>query len=75
MKRARIIHGIVWAVITLAVITTVVIAWHAQGCGMKSLLLATAMYSAMGVGLWGCGDRSIRDLRLPNPLKEGARRE
>lgn len=71
MKRARIIHGIVWAVITLAVITTVVITWHAQGCGMKSLLLATALYSAMGVGLWGCGDSCIRDLRLPQPPQRG----
>ncbi len=62
MKRARIINGIVWAVTTLAVITIVVAEWHAQGCGVKSLLLATTLYIAIGVGLWWCADSTLREI-------------
>lgn len=71
MKRARIIHGIVWACITLAVVATVVAEWHAQGCSVKSLVLATILYTAMGVGLWGCGDKCMTS---PTPPEEGLNR-
>lgn len=62
MKTARVINGIVWAVMTAGVIAMVVAEWHAQGCGLKSLLLAGALYLSMGVAFWFGADQTIKDL-------------
>lgn len=62
MKTARVINGIVWAVMTAGIIAMVVAEWHAQGCGLKSLLLAGVFYTSMGVAFWFGVDQTIKDL-------------
>ena len=60
MKTARVINGIVWAVMTAGIITMVVAEWHAQGCDVKSLLLAGVFYTSMGVAFWFGVDQCIQ---------------
>ena len=62
MKKARVINGIVWAVMTIGVMAMVVVEWHSQGCGLKSLLLAGVFYTSMGVAFWFGADQMIKDL-------------
>lgn len=60
MKTARLINGIVWAVMTIGIMAMVVTEWHAQGCGVKSLLLAGVFYTSMGVAFWFGADQCIQ---------------
>lgn len=60
MKTARVINGIVWAVVTIGIMAMVVAEWHAQGCGVKSLLLAGVFYTSMGVAFWFGVDQCIQ---------------
>lgn len=60
MKTARVINGIVWAVVTIGVMAMVVSEWYAQGCGVKSLLLAGVFYTSMGVAFWFGVDQCIQ---------------
>lgn len=60
MKTARVINGIVWAVMTIGIMAMVVTEWHAQGCGLKSLLLAGVFYTSMGVAFWFGADQCIQ---------------
>lgn len=46
MKRARTINAIAWVLIAITLCTYVVIEWHQQGCGVKSLVLASALYTS-----------------------------
>lgn len=46
MKRARIINAIIWSIIAIILCTCVVVEWHQQGCELKSLILAVAMYTS-----------------------------
>ena len=70
MKTARVINGIVWAVVTIGIMAIVVAEWHSQGCGLKSMAAAFVFYGATGAGLWACIDQTIQD--LSNPSKGGA---
>lgn len=49
MKAKRIINAVFWAVLATVIVVYVCIEWHRQGCGVSSLVLATAVY------LTGCG--------------------
>lgn len=60
MKTARVINGIVWAVVTIGIMAMVVVEWHAQGCGIGSLIAAIVFYAATGVGLWVCIDQTLQ---------------
>lgn len=60
MKTARVINGIVWAVVTIGVMAMVVSEWYSQGCGVKSLLLAGVFYTSMGVAFWFGVDQCIQ---------------
>lgn len=60
MKTARVINGIVWAVVTAGIIAMVVSEWYSQGCGVKSLLLAGVFYTSMGVAFWFGADQCIQ---------------
>lgn len=60
MKKARVINGIVWAVMTIGVMAMVVVEWYAQGCGIGSLIAAIVFYAATGAGLWACIDQTIQ---------------
>lgn len=60
MKTARLINGIVWAVMTIGIMAMVVTEWHAQGCGLKSLILAGVFYTSMGVAFWFGADQCIQ---------------
>lgn len=60
MKKARVINGIVWAVVTAGIIAMVVSEWYSQGCGVKSLLLAGVFYTSMGVAFWFGVDQCIQ---------------
>ena len=60
MKTARVINGIVWAVVTIGIMAMVVAEWHAQGCELKSLLLACVFYTSMGVAFWFGADQCIQ---------------
>lgn len=62
MKTARVINGIVWAVMTIGIMAMVVAEWHTQGCGVGSLIAAIVFYGATGAGLWVCIDQTIKDL-------------
>ena len=70
MKKARVINGIVWGVMTIGIMVMVVAEWHSQGCGLRSLAAAVVFYGATGAGLWACIDQTIKD--LSNPSKGGA---
>ncbi len=60
MKTARVINGIVWAVVTIGIMAMVVAEWHSQGCGLKSLILAGVFYTSMGVAFWFGADQMIQ---------------
>lgn len=54
MKTAKIINGIVWAVIAIVLDCMVVYYWHQMGCGVKSLVLGACQYTLFCVCFWGC---------------------
>lgn len=60
MKTKRIINAVIWAAITLAVCTMVVIEWHAQGCGVSSLIAGIAMYTAVNAAIGFGIDQTIQ---------------
>lgn len=60
MKTARVINGIVWTVMTIGIMAMVVAEWYAQGCGLKSLILAGVFYTSMGVAFWFGADQCIQ---------------
>lgn len=61
MKRARIINAIAWAIIAVTICIAVVIEWHHQGCEVKSLAIACAMYTAMAAGIGATIDQTIKE--------------
>lgn len=61
MTRARKINAIVWIAIAVAICIAVVIEWHHQGCEVKSLAIACAMYTAMAAGLGATIDQTIKE--------------
>lgn len=61
MKRARIINAIAWAIIAVAICIAVVIEWHQQGCEVKSLAIACAMYTAMAAAVGGTIDATLKE--------------
>ena len=61
MKKKRIINAAIWAAITLAICAMVVVEWHAQGCGVSSLIAAIAMYTICTAAIGFCIDQTIQD--------------
>lgn len=61
MKKARIINGIVFAVIAITLIVYVCIEWHRQGCGWYSLFALIAMYGSCLTGVWYTIDQTIKE--------------
>lgn len=61
MKAKRIINMVVWAVIAVSLVVGVCVAWHRQGCGWQSLVLAISFYGVLSAGLWYAVDDMIRD--------------
>ena len=60
MKTKRIINAVIWAAITLAICTMVVIEWHAQGYGVSSLIAGIAMYKAVNAAIAFGIDQTIQ---------------
>ena len=60
MKTKRIINAVIWAAITLIICVMVVIEWHAQGCGVSSLIAGIAMYIAVNVAIAFGIDQTIQ---------------
>lgn len=63
MTRARIINAIAWAIIEATICIAVVIEWHQQGCEVKSLVIACAMYTAMAAGIGTTIDQTIKETK------------
>ena len=61
MKKARIINGIVFAVIAITLIVYVCIEWHRQGCGLYSLFALIAMYGSCLTGVLYTIDQTIKE--------------
>lgn len=61
MKRARIINAIAWAIIAATICIAVVIEWHQQGCEVKSLAIACAIYTAMAAGIGATIDQTLKE--------------
>lgn len=61
MKRARIINAIVWTILAIAICTMVTIEWNYQGCEVKSLIIACAMYTAMAAGIGATIDQTLKE--------------
>ena len=61
MKAKRIINMVVWLVVAVALVVGVCVAWHSQGCGWQSLVLAISFYGVLSAGLWYAVDEMIRD--------------
>ena len=61
MKRARIINAIAWAIIAVTICISVVIECHQQGCEVKSLAIACAIYTAMAAGIGATIDITIKE--------------
>lgn len=45
MKTKRIINAAFWAALSIGICIGVCIQWHAQGCGIESLIAAIAFYT------------------------------
>ena len=54
MKKAKIINGIVWAVIAIVLDCMVWYYWQQMGCPVKSLVLGVIQYTAFCACFWFC---------------------
>lgn len=59
--KARIINAAIWAAIAITLCVAVGIQWHNNGCEVKSLVLAIAMYTSMSATLCGVIDQTIKE--------------
>lgn len=63
MTRARKINAIAWAIIAITLCVWVSIEWNNQGCPVKSLVIACAMYTAMATGIGATIDQTIKEAK------------
>ena len=61
MKTKRIINAVCWAVLAVAIITSVCIEWSRQDCGAGSVVLASALYLLFCGGFGYMIDEAIRN--------------
>lgn len=61
MKKNRIIIGIIFAVLAIALNVFVVIEWHKQLCDIKSLVLAVIFYTSCLTAFWYVLDSAVRE--------------
>lgn len=54
MKKAKIINGIVWAVIAIVLDCMVWYYCQQMGCELKSLVLGVIQYTLFCLCFWGC---------------------
>lgn len=59
MKSIRIIIGVFFAIVAIAVVTLVCYYWHGRGCETESLLAAAAFYFAANAAIWYTIDSSL----------------
>lgn len=67
--KARIITGIIFAVIAIILIVYVCIEWNKNGCGWKSLACMIAMYGSCLGGLWYSADQTIKEYQKEHKQK------
>lgn len=60
MKKARIISGIVAGIVAATLCTLVAVEWHAQGCGIWSLVAGCTMHTIMVAAIWNTIDNTLK---------------
>ena len=60
MKRAKILTAVFCLVIDIIICVAVCWQWHAQGCGVWSLIAAIIFYSVGCIGLYICIKEAVR---------------
>ena len=59
--KARIINAAIWVAIAITLCVAVGFQWYNNGCEVKSLVLAIAMYTSMSATLGLVIDRTIKE--------------
>lgn len=62
MKKARIILGVVAAVVALSLCAACVHVWRENGCGVWSLIAGCTQFAAMVGAMWLTIDGAVNDM-------------
>lgn len=61
-KTLKIINGVFWSVLAIALNIGVVVVWHSNGNSTKGLVLGCALYTLCCAGLWYCIHNHINEV-------------
>lgn len=60
MKTKRIINAAIWAAISISICIMVCVQWHAQGCGIESMIAAIAFHTCVPFAIGYTIDAAIQ---------------